>query len=308
MKRFLTLLLAAAMTLSLAACGGETTPAETTAPAETSAPVETTAPVETDAPEADLLAETTIYVDIAASLSAAFEEIVSMYAEVQPNVTVALNAGSSGTLQKQIQEANGLGHDIFFSAGVKQVKALQEEGMVTEGSRVDLLANALCLVTGNGTETAVTGWDDLSAANNMALCDGTVPVGSYTRKALVALGVLAEVEDPAAYTSAEVSEALGGVEINECADVSAAAQAVAEGSNEIGTIYYTDYYGYKDQLTILALDEAGELTGAITYPVCQIINGEADEAELAAAADFLAFLQSEEVLAVYAEYCFVVNG
>jgi hypothetical protein len=36
-------------------------------------------------------------------------------------------------------------------------------------------------------------------------------------------------------------------------------------------------------------------------------NADADEAELAATADFLAFLQTDEVLAIFEDHCFVIN-
>ena len=75
---------------------------------------------------------------------------------------------------------------------------------------------------------------------------------------------------------------------------------------EVATIYYSDYYNHQDDLTILAQDD-GTLTGPITYPVCLVANPEADEAQTAAAEDFLAFLQSEECLAAYEEYCFIVS-
>ena len=58
--------------------------------------------------------------------------------------------------------------------------------------------------------------------------------------------------------------------------------------------------------TILAQDD-GTLTGDIVYPVCQVANPEADEAEQAATADFLAFLQSDFCLEAYEQYCFIVN-
>ena len=37
-------------------------------------------------------------------------------------------------------------------------------------------------------------------------------------------------------------------------------------------------------------------------------NPNADEALLAATEDFLNFIKSDEILDVFAEYCFVVNG
>ena len=45
-----------------------------------------------------------------------------------------------------------------------------------------LLNNQVCLVTYKNSGTAVTSFADISKAKNMALADGTVPVGpvSYT--------------------------------------------------------------------------------------------------------------------------------
>ena len=323
MKRsILALALCLSMVLGLCACGNNAAssasaaPAETTA--ETAASAEETASVADEAPEAsaeeevaapaEQLAETTVYIDIAASLEAVFTDvIIPAYKEVQPNVTIEYNAGSSGKLLSGIEEANGIGHDLFFSAGKSQVTTLDEtDGLVVDGSIVNLLANELCLVKGNDTETEVTGWDTLNNAKSMALCGGSVPVGKYSRIALIALGVLPENDDPASITTEEISTALGGIEIDEADDVEVAASKAAEGSVDVATIYYSDYYNHQDDLTIIAQDD-GTLTGAITYPVCLVKNPEADEAESAAAADFLEFLQTEQCLKAYEEYCFIVN-
>ena len=321
-RSILALALCLSMVLGLCACGNNAAssasaaPAETTA--ETAASAEETASVADEAPEAsaeeevaapaEQLAETTVYIDIAASLEAVFTDvIIPAYKEVQPNVTIEYNAGSSGKLLSGIEEANGIGHDLFFSAGKSQVTTLDEtDGLVVDGSIVNLLANELCLVKGNDTETEVTGWDTLNNAKSMALCGGSVPVGKYSRIALIALGVLPENDDPASITTEEISTALGGIEIDEADDVEVAASKAAEGSVDVATIYYSDYYNHQDDLTIIAQDD-GTLTGAITYPVCLVKNPEADEAESAAAADFLEFLQTEQCLKAYEEYCFIVN-
>ena len=296
-----------ALMLALTSCGNGKSAgsgsAQVTSGAGTSAQ-ESSEPEETGTE----LAETTVYVDVAASLEAVFEEvIIPAYREQQPNVTIVGNYGSSGKLLTGIEEANGIDHDIFFSAGAAQVKTLDEtDGLVVEGTIVNLLSNQLCLVKGNDTQTAVTGWDNLSEAEIMGLCGGSVPVGKYTRIALVSLGVLPERDDPAAYTSDEISQALGGVLIDEADDVEDAAVKAVEGAVEVATIYYSDYYNHQNDLTILAQDD-GTLTGDITYPVCQVANPEADEAEKAATEDFLAFLQSDFCLEAYEQYCFIVN-
>lgn len=304
MKKLIAMMLSLVMVLSLAACGS--TGADTKGSASSAGSASGSAASSSSG--AETLGETTVYIDIAASLEAVFRDVIlPAYAEKQPNVKVEYNTGSSGKLLIQIEEANGVGHDLFFSAGKKQVTTLDEtDGLVVAGSAVDLLSNELCLVKGNDTETAVTGWDNLADAKTMALCGGSVPVGKYSRIALVNLGVLPESDDPAAYTTEEISAALGGVSIDEADDVEVAAVKAAEGSVEVATIYYSDYYNHKNDLTIIAQDN-GTLTGKITYPVCLVSNPEADETEQAAAADLLDFLQTDFCLNAFQEYCFIVG-
>ena len=308
MKKLFAMLLALMMTLSLTACGES---AQSAQPAETPAEPETQ-DAETEAPEAEPEAEvsepageeTEIQVFIAASLNNAFEELVQMYGECYPNVKITLNADSSGTLLSQIEE--GYECDIFFSAAAKQMNQLEEDGLAVEGTRVNLLRNEVVLITWKGSGTAVAGLDNLSEAASMALADGSVPAGNYTRKALQAMGVLDAEATSSDITTETVSEALGGLEINECSNVSKVLQAVAEGSNEVGTVYYSDAYSDIDRVDILEHISA-DLTGDIIYPVAQVVNPEADEAQTAAAAGFLAFLQTDEAMAVFETYMFLDN-
>ncbi len=316
MKKTVSIILALCLLLCLCACdGGKTAPADTkpadTTPAATT-PADTpedTAPDDPAPAEEPAAPETTIYIDIAASLEAVFvDRIIPAFTAEYPNVTVQYNTGSSGKLLTGIEEANGIGHDLFFSAGKKQVTTLNEtDGLVKEGSIVNLLSNQLCLVKGNNVETAVTGWDNITSAKSMALCGGSVPVGNYSRIALVALGILPEAEKPADYTTEDIAAAFGGsIEIDEADDVEVAAAKAVEGSVEIATIYYSDYFNHQNDLTIIAQDD-GILTGKIIYPVCLVENSEADEAEQQAAADLLAFLQTDVCLKAFEEYCFIVN-
>lgn len=305
MKKLLAMLLALMMTLSLAACGGTTQseqPAETPAEPETQdAEPEVPEEIQEAAPAGE---ETEIQVFIAASLNNAFEELVQMYGERYPNVKITLNADSSGTLLSQIEE--GYECDIFFSAAAKQMNQLEEDGLAVEGTRVNLLRNEVVLITWKGSGTAVTGLENLSEAASMALADGSVPAGNYTRKALQAMGVLDAEATSSDITTETVSQALGGLEINECSNVSKVLQAVAEGSNEVGTVYYSDAYSDIDRVDILEHISA-DLTGDIIYPVAQVVNPEADEAQTAAAAGFLAFLQTDEAMEVFETYMFLDN-
>lgn len=244
---------------------------------------------------------TEIQVFIAASLNTVMEELAAKYNETHPDVKIVYNADSSGTLMTQIEE--GYACDVFFSAAQKQMDQLEGEGFVVDGTRANVVNNQLVVLTQKDSGTAVTGLEDLNKAKSIALADGSVPVGKYTRQALMALGTLPEVEDASLITTQEVSEALGGVEISEQANVSKVLLAVAEGSCEVGTTYYSDTWGYEDQVEILQT-VGYDLSGNIIYPVAQINNDEADDAEKAAAKEFVDYITSDDAKAVFDQYYF----
>ena len=302
MKKWIALFCAVLMTATLGACAAPAAPEATAAPVATEAATEV--PTVTPEPTTAPLEAADVQLFIAASLEGAFKEIIPLYNATQPNVKITYNADSSGTLLTQVQE--GFACDIFFSAAVSQVKTLEEEGYMIAGSRVDLLANKLALITLKGSGTAVTGFADLANAKSIALADSSVPAGKYTRQLLINLGVLDGAKAAADYTTADVSAALGGVEINECSNVSKVKEAVKEGSNEVGTVYYSDAYSVKDDVDILEVADTA-LTGDILYPVCRVNNAEATAAQTAAADDFLAFLQTDAVKAIFEQYMFIIN-
>ena len=248
--------------------------------------------------------ETEIQVFIAASLNTVMSEIAEKYQEEHPDVKIIFNADSSGKLMTQIEE--GYACDIFFSAAQKQMNQLEEEGLLVEGTRHNVVNNQVCVVSRKDSGTKVTGLESLKDAESIALADGSVPVGKYTRQALMALGILPETEDVSKVSTAEVSEALGGVEISEQGNVSKVLLAVAEASCEVGTTYYSDTYGYEDQIDILE-KVPYDLTGNVIYPVSLVINEEADENQKAAAEDFEAFILSDAAKAIFEAYYFDTN-
>ena len=93
------------------------------------------------------------------------------------------------------------------------------------------------------------------------------------------------------------------MEISEQDNVSKVLSAVAEGSCEVGTTYYSDTYGYEDDLDILET-VSYDLTGDVIYPICQVVNEEADELQAKAAADFYQFILSDEAKEVFDAYYF----
>lgn len=304
-KKLACLVLAAAMGAALlAGCGNKAsdeTPDTQTDPVSV-APEEVSAEAET----ADQFEETTIRVYAAASLQTVLTELIDVYNETQPNVTIEGSYDSSGTLLSQIEESAGNGIDIFFSAAQKQMDTLQDEdGLVVDGTRHNVVNNQVCVITYTDSETTVTGLDNITDASSLAIAAESVPVGKYTRQAMINAGMI-EGEDASTITTDQLSAALGGIEINECGNVSKVLQAIAEHSNEVGTTYYSDTYGYEDDVKILEVISY-DLTGDVIYPVAQVANPEADELESAAAADFIDFLTSDTAKAIFENYYFDTN-
>ena len=245
--------------------------------------------------------QTEIQVFIAASLNTVMEDLAERYQETSPEVKITLNADSSGTLLTQIQE--GYECDIFFSAAQKQMDDLEADGLVKDGTRANVVNNQVVVVNLKDSGTKVTGLETLKDAESIALAGGSVPVGRYTREALKSLGLLDGSKPAEEYTTEEVSAALGGVEISEQDNVSKVLIAVAEGSCEVGTTYYSDTYGYEEDLEIL--ETVGyDLTGDVIYPVCLVENPEADDRQAKAAEDFYEFILSEEAKEVFDSYYF----
>ena len=133
MKKYLSLVLALCLALSLTACGGsKEEPAQTETPAETAEPVEIT-------------------VFAAASMQESLDAAIEQYKSVAPEVTVVMTYDSSGTLLTQIKE--GASCDLFISAAPKQMNALDgslkdnaeknPDGLdvVIQDSRINLLEN-----------------------------------------------------------------------------------------------------------------------------------------------------------------------
>lgn len=228
-----------------------------------------------------------LYVFIAASLNNAMEVIQKDFNEEYPDVNILFNADSSGTLQTQIEEGSRC--DIFFSAATKQMDALVDEELADKDSVVDLLENKVVLIKPKDGETKVTGFENITDAENIALAGEDVPVGQYSREIFKNLGIEDDVNK---------------MEINEGKNVTEVLASVSEGSNEIGIVYETDAASVADKVDIIAEAPTGSLETPVLYPVGLTIDSEASDSESAAAKAFLEYLQTDGAMKVFEEYGF----
>ena len=278
MKKYLSLVLALCLALSLTACGGsKEEPAQTETPAETA---ETAAePVE-------------ITVFAAASMQESLDAAIEQYKSVAPEVTVVMTYDSSGTLLTQIKE--GASCDLFISAAPKQMNALDgslkddaeknPDGLdyIVEGSRIDLLENKVTLAVPEGNPAGIESFDQLAELlknGNVTLAIGNsdVPVGQYTQKI---------------FAYYEIDEAAIASKLTYGSNVKEVTTQVSEGSVDCGIIYGTD--AFSAGLTVVD-GATAEMCGQVIYPAAVLNCGEPPEAAQA----FLDYLCTADALACF---------
>ena len=275
MKKLLSLALAGALTLSLAACGGGTT-----GTAETPAANSTTPAAEITAPQAEPVE---VVVFAAASLEATLTEIADLYKEVAPEVTLTFSFESSGTLRTQIIE--GAVCDLFISAGQSQMNDLEAgqndtgADFVYADTRIDFVENKVVLAVPDDNPAGIETFSDLATDKLSLLCIGNddVPVGSYSLEILDTLGIdIAQLESDGKVTYAS--------------NVTEVANQVKEGAVDCGIIYATDAYTY--ELTVV--DQAtADMCSQVIYPAAVMKSSSGKAAEAAAQA-FLDYLHTDE--------------
>ena len=293
MKRPFAAVMAAMMAAGMMA-GCSSKPQETTAAAteaESSAEeviaAETEGTTEAEAKDEAKtdLGEQTILVAAAASLKNAYEdELIPMFEEQYPGVTVEGTYDSSGKLQTQIEE--GLEADVFMSAATRQMKALDEEGMIASDTMVNLLENKIVLIVPAGSDSKIDSFEKIGDAETIALGDPeSVPAGQYAKEALTNLNVWDSIQDKVSFGT-NVTEVLN---------------QVAAASADAGIVYATDAASMADQVTVVAEAPEGSLEKKVIYPVAVV----KETAHEDAAKAFVEFLQTPEAIAVFEAYGFV---
>lgn len=226
--------------------------------------------------------EVEIHVPTAASITDAMEDLIEMYESENDHVEIIPTYGSSGQLKDQINQ--GAPADVFLSAALSWVEALDDEGAVVEYE--ETMVNELVLVTGDHFEGQVSGLEDLTddSVESVAIGDPeTVPAGEYARQALEAEGVYDELQDKLILAS-DVREVLTYTET---------------GNVDAGLVYQTDAYT-TDGVTIVGVVETDD---PVIYPIALL--EDSDDPDEARA--FYEWLHTDEALDVFESYGFEVQ-
>ncbi len=294
-KKWVSMIMVSAMTAALlAGCGAagaaqepETEAAEAETQTEQAAPskeaVEEVSEASEEAAE-EVVEETpeeTISGELMIAAAASLEncltnEVISLFHEKYPNITVTGTYDSSGKLQTQIEE--GAPVDVFFSASTKQTDALTTEGLIDQTDIVHLLENKIVLIVPEGTEGDYAEFIDIAKAKTVAIGDPeSVPAGQYAQESLTNLGIWEDV----------LAKASLGTNVTEVLNW------VAEGSADAGIVYATDA-AQTEKVAIIGAAPADSVKPAI-YPAAVMKDSKNPEAAQA----FIEFLQTPEIIQVF---------
>lgn len=215
----------------------------------------------------------------AASLKTAMDAIEPAF-EAETGADLRVSLAGSSALARQIQQ--GAPADVFISANVGWMDALQEDGLIDVATREDLLGNEIVLVSHDLAADPVTVSGDLDlvgmlgeAPLAMALVDA-VPAGIYGKTALESLGLWQDVAPRVAQAD----------------NVRAALALVALGEAPLGVVYATDAVA-EDRVRSIGTFPA-DSHDPIRYPVAAIAENGND-----LAGRLLDFLHGDEARAIF---------
>lgn len=216
------------------------------------------------------VARADITVFAAASLKGGLDEAAAAWS-MENGQKVRLSFAGSSALARQIIQ--GAPADIYISASVDWMDAVEAEGLLVPGARRDILRNELVLIGPKGASaTRLAPETDISALLGsgklaMALVEA-VPAGIYGKAALEWLGLWRSVEHSVAQAD----------------NVRAALALVAWGEAPLGVVYVTDAVAEPKVNVIAKFPTASH--APIVYPAA-LIAGAND-----GAGAFLEFLSS----------------
>ncbi|MDR9748919.1 molybdate ABC transporter substrate-binding protein [Paenibacillus taichungensis] len=273
------------LALVLAGCGASTDSKDTSTAMEQTGSTPATSGDSSTAGATDPQEKVELTISAAASLTDAMKEIETNFEAANPNVELNFNFGASGALQQQIEQ--GAPADVFVSAATKNMNALVDEKLIASVDQKNLLQNSLVAIIPADRSDTVSSEKDLTADSIKTVAIGipeSVPAGTYAKEAL---------------TNAKLWDQLEG-KLVQGKDVRQVLQYVETGNADAGFVYKTDALT-SDQVKIAFEVDKNSYTPA-NYPV-GIIEGTKHRTE---AEQFYTYLQTPEVLDVFAKYGFSI--
>lgn len=234
-------------------------------------------------------AEAPLTVFAAASLKESMDEAAATYGAVTGHA-VRVSYAASSALARQIEQ--GAPADVFVSADLDWLDALQKKNLIDVATRRELLGNTLVLIAPKD-----------SAAKPLALARGTDLRPLLGGEGRLALALTASVPAgkyaKAGFTSLGMWDALQP-RVAEAENVRAALLLVARGEAPLGVVYGSDAQA-EPRVRVLATFPA-DTHPPIVYPVARVKSSTQPQA-----AAFVRWLQTPAAAAIFRKYGFSVR-
>lgn len=228
-------------------------------------------------------AQTELTISSAASLKDVVVEIETVYQRSHAKITFVNNLGASGTLAAQIVQ--GAPVDLFISAASGPMDEVEKNGLIVAETRRNLLRNTLVLIAPLDSKLKdFQGLTDRSI-HIIALGDpASVPAGHYGSQTLTALHLINTLKTKFVL----------------CKDVRQVLTYVETGNADAGIVYATDAMtSGRVRIVTVAPESCHD---PIIYPATVIRGGR----NVAAASQFLEFLNSPEAHTIFTKHGFTI--
>ncbi|WP_028582214.1 molybdate ABC transporter substrate-binding protein [Desulfogranum japonicum] len=227
------------------------------------------------------LAADTVYLSVAASMTDAFNELISTFKTEHPDATLLPNYASSGSLAKQIDQ--GAPADLYVSANPKWMKFLKEKNMIAANTDRIFAFNKLVFV--GEPNISIDSMEALATLKRIAIgTPESVPAGQYAKQAMEAAHVFAPLQENNKLMLAK--------------DVRQALLYADRGEVDGAFVYRTDALLAQHAKIVFTVPD--QLYDKVAYPMGLTVSG----AGKATAQAFLTFMQSDQATNILKKYGF----
>ena len=213
------------------------------------------------------------------SLQKAMPEAMELYTEQTGVKFSDAQYKASGELNEML---GGGGHaDLLITASKGTMDTAVEKGYVDEGTRTDMYANELVIVSKKGSGLQdVTLQQIADGTYTVCVGDDSVPAGNYAAQSLSTVGAYQPAADEAGKTGKDISGKGGtyvGITPATDSSVGNVCQKAASGEVDVAIVYSSDAYRFDVEIVGIIPDSTHK---AIVYPGAVTADSEyAEEAQ-----------------------------
>lgn len=194
----------------------------------------------------------------AASLTGAFNETAQAFKANNSGVDIVFSYAGSNALATQLKQ--GASADVFASADQKNMKTVQDAGLMNNSSVKVFALNKLAIIVPTANPANITSLNDLDNSGvKLVVANSSVPVGNYS------LQMLSKASNNSSYGSGFNTSVLGNV-VSEETNVNDVVVKVALGQGDAGIVYVSDVpAAYKDKVTVIKIPDSVNVIAQ--YPI-----------------------------------------